>query len=215
MNNLLEKYKQDIEKLEQITGKVIFKKLIKERDKINLISKISEIKIGKYLVEKFINNIEYEPIIDKKTPDWLVNLNEEKIIFEVLKINLPNEKLNNKIESYENGEYSISSSGTSIGLASLTINDKKKIENKESKYRKLIEEQGYKLIIAIDASDWEKRIDVLDIKSSFNFDTPNSEDNQLIKNIAGLLVIPYIGNIEFIPNKNSQYQISREGLNIL
>ena len=213
MKNLLRKYKVDIKKLEELTGKSIHQKLIKERDEINFISKISEIKIGTYLAEKFQKNIEYEPKIDKKTPDWLVSLNGEKIIIEVLKINLPNEELTNKIELYKNGDYTTPPSEVFMGLATLKFNDKKKIESKEITYRKLIEDKGYKLIIGIDASDWEKRIDVSDIKATFNFNTSNSENNQFIKNVTGLLVIPYMGNIEFILNNNSKFKINPEILN--
>lgn len=100
MKSILEKYKTDIEKLEKITGKVIYSKLLKEKNRINFFSKISEVKIGKYLAQEFHNFIEYESVIHKQIPDWLISYNKEKIIVEVLKINLPNIKLTNKIESY-------------------------------------------------------------------------------------------------------------------
>ena len=184
MKSILEKYKTDIEKLEKITGKVIYSKLLKEKNRINFFSKISEVKIGKYLAQEFHNFIEYESVIHKQIPDWLISYNKEKIIVEVLKINLPNIKLTNKIESYEKGEYFIPPSGVFMGLACLSFYDKMKIEDKELKYRKLIEQKGYKMIIGVDVSDWEKRIDVLDIKDSFNFRKPNTECNQFIKNVA-------------------------------
>ena len=156
MKRILYKYKSDIENLEKITGKTIYKSILNEKDKINFLSKISEIKTGRYLAKIFSYNIEYEPNIDKKKPDWVVETNGEKIIFEVLKINLPNEKLLKKIALYEDENLTIPNSGVFISLASLSKNDKSKIEYKVKNYRELIEKKGYKLIIGIDASDWCK-----------------------------------------------------------
>tara|TARA_B110000114_G_C14934694_1_gene333840 strand:+ start:73 stop:738 length:666 start_codon:yes stop_codon:yes gene_type:complete len=217
MNDFLNKYKEDIKLLEKITGKSILTKLRKNKNEINLVSKISEIKFGKYLASKFGDNIEYEPLILKKTPDWLVNINGDKIIFEVLKINLPNEKFEEKIELYKKGELKIASSGTYIGLACLNRNDLGKILKKEETYRKLIELYDYKLVICIDATDWDKKIDVMDIKTSFDFENKESPFYHInfTKNVAGLIVKPYFGNIEFIFNQNVEKKLDKKNLDIL
>ena len=203
--------------MEEVTGKSILKKLLKTNDDINFVSMISEIKFGKYLLKKFGNGIEFEPNIEGKKPDWFIDINNDKIIFEVLKINLCNEMLQEKLNKYKDGETEIASSGVFLGSSCLNRNDLDKILNKEKKYRHLIELNGYKLIICIDATDWDKKIDVLDIKASFDFDNKNSPFYHMnfVKNITGLLVEPYFGNIEFIFNQNVNKKLNTENIKIL
>tara|TARA_B110000967_G_scaffold189935_1_gene214124 strand:+ start:516 stop:1181 length:666 start_codon:yes stop_codon:yes gene_type:complete len=217
MNNFSDKYKEDIEFLERVTGKSIRMKLNNDRNEINLISTISEIRFGKYLAVKFGSNIEYEPVILGKTPDWLVNINGDKIIFEVLRINLPNEKLEEKIRLFKENELDIDSSGVYTGLACLNRNDSDKILKKEKTYRSLIKTHNYKLVICIDATDWDKKIDVMDIKTSFDFENKESPFYHMnfTKNVAGLIVEPYFGNIEFIFNQNVNNKLNKKNIDIL
>tara|TARA_B110000967_G_scaffold209020_1_gene263343 strand:- start:1441 stop:2100 length:660 start_codon:yes stop_codon:yes gene_type:complete len=215
MNDLLINYKQKIKNLEKVTGKSIYKDLENEKDEINFFSKLSEIKIGSYLLDKSFDDLTYEPKIEGKRPDWQVNKNGDKIIIEVLKINLPNEKFTKKIESFKRGEYYIPPSGLYMGLAMLNKNDKDKIEIKEMKYRELIKRKEYKLMIGIDASEWDKRIDAQDIMDTFNFENMKSNESDFIKNVTGLILIPYMGNTEFILNKNCENQLCNENLLIM
>jgi hypothetical protein len=84
-------YLKKIEELKTATGKSTLNKIELEDDDINFYSKLSEIKFGHILLEAFGGNLEFEPNIFEKTPDWLIHKNNEKIIFEVLRINPPNE----------------------------------------------------------------------------------------------------------------------------
>lgn len=220
MNYFLENnknYIDDIVYLEKVTGKSILNGLLKNNDEINFFSTISEIKFGKYIVDKFGENLKYEPNIFGKTPDWLVEINGDKIIFEVLRINPPNERLLEKIESYKQDKSNSDSCGVYIDLGCLNRNDLEKIIKKEEKYRELIETKDYKIIICIDASDWDKKIDVLDIKCSFDFENEKSPTyyGYFTKNVSGLVVKPYFGNTEFIINNNVQNKLNDRTLNIL
>jgi hypothetical protein len=220
MNLFLEKnpnYIDDIKILEEVTGKSILNRLLKTTDEINFVSMISEINFGKYLLKKFGNVIEFEPNIEGKKPDWFIDINNDKIIFEVLRINLHNEKLQEKLDNYKDGETEMASSGVFIGSAHLNRNDLDKVLNKEIQYRHLIELNEYKLVICIDATDWDKRIDVLDVKTSFDFDNKNSPFYHMnfVKNISGLIVEPYFGNIEFIYNQNVNKKLNTKNINIL
>lgn len=217
METILESYKDDIFLLEKITGKSIMSSK-KGKDEITLLSTISEIKFGKYLLKKFGANLKFEPEISGKTPDWLVTSNNDEIIFEVMKINLPNEKLREKISASEVGKVEIKSSGAFFRPAILNLTDFHKILKKEIKYRALIEENSYKLVICIDTSDWEKTINIRDISDSldyYNTIDQNGEFRIFFKNVSGLLVLPFVGNTEFILNKKAEGIINPINLNIL
>ncbi|MFD1316183.1 hypothetical protein [Namhaeicola litoreus] len=220
MKRFLENNKEflsDIEHLEKITGKTILKKILANSDEINFLSARSEIKFGKYLAEKFDNNLEYEPNILEKKPDWLVSTNEDKIICEVLRINIPNEKLQTKIKSYEANELNVDTSGCFVGLGCLNQNDLQKVLKKEKTYRDLIINDDFKLIICIDASDWDKKIDVKDIKDSFDFKNDKSPfyHKDFTQNVSGLIVMPYLGDTKFIHNISVKNKLDPKNLEIL
>lgn len=220
INSFFEKnknYSEYIKQLEIVTGKPILKKLQKTNDEINFFSIISEIKFGKYLVDIFGDTLRYEPSILGKTPDWFVEINGDKIIFEVLRINPPNDKFQNKIDSYLVNGLSTNSSGVFIGLGCLNLTDLKKILKKEETYKELIEFNDYKLVICIDASDWDKKIDVLDINYSFDFENDNSPlyYEFFTRNVTGLMVEPYFGSIKFIINNNVKKKLNVKNLDVL
>ena len=226
MKELIEHYLPLIKKLENITGKQILKHLKNENHNINLISKLSEIKFGGILLNEFKDFLKYEPKINKKTPDWLVEIKNEKIIFEVLKINLPNYKMEKKISDFEN-KIGLPPSGTLVSNG--IFNDYGKIIAKEVIYRELIEKYSYKLIICIDASEFDKYIDNKDIELFFDFKNLKSEiykHPKFIDNVLGLISLSYwVNDFKFIKNKNVKNRIakpilkkikkaSRKGLNL-
>jgi len=210
LENIIEHYLPLIKELEEETGKQILKSLKNEKNDINLISKISEIKFGGLLLNEFRNFLEYEPKINNKTPDWLVKIESEKVIFEVLRINLPTDKMEKKISDYKN-KIGIAPSGTffSNGI----YKDYGKIIAKEEKYRDLIENNKYKFIICIDASDFEKLIDNRDIRDFFNFGNPNykfREFPKFINNVSGIIFKSYWTNdYQFIENTKAESKIPK------
>ena len=213
MKNLVLKYLSEIKELEKTTGKVILKRVENEKNDINLISKISEVKFGTLLLKEFRDFLKYEPNISDKTPDWLINTKEENIILEVLKINTSNEQFQKKINNYKN---KIQSAQSGVTITNGIFKDYSKILKKEKRYRELIEEEKYKLIICIDATSFDKLIDVNDIKAFFDFNNRYSEIfkyPEFIKNITGLIIIPYMGDTEFIENKYVENRISKNNKN--
>lgn len=213
MNKLILKYLAEIRELEIATGKVILKRLENEKDEINLLSKISEIKFGKILLKEFRDFLKYEPNILCKSPDWLIKTKNEKIIFEVLKINTQQSTLQKEIYNYKNN-IRLAPSGvtTTYGV----FKDYSKILSKEVAYRELIEKEKYKLIICIDATSFAKMIDINDIKAFFDFKNKYAEiskHTEFVKNVAGLIAIPFMGNTEFIENELVENRISNENKN--
>lgn len=66
MEEIIQHYLPIISQLEIATGKSIKKQLERVNDKINFISKISEIKFGGLLLNEFNGFLTYEPKILKK-----------------------------------------------------------------------------------------------------------------------------------------------------
>lgn len=134
----------------------------------------------------------------------------EKIIFEVLKINLPNKEMEKKISDFEN---KISSTPYGTLMSNGISNDYGKILTKEETYRELIENQLYKFIICVDVSEFQKYIDIKDIEFFFSFNDPKSEIYKypkFIDNVSGIIVKSYwVNDYRLIINENVKNKISK------
>lgn len=209
MHHFLKENKVDIEKLEKLTNKSLFRIFDVETNDVNYYSKLSEIRFG-LLLMKLTNQISYEPKVNGLTPDWLVEINNEKIIFEVIRINPNEEFLKIQIDNYQENNFKFENN---FELSSSGIfKDFYKILKKEKKYRNLIEDDGYKLIICVDASSFIKSIDINDFVIFFNFVKESNlykieGYNKFFKNVSGLIVLPYMGGMTYLHNKDLINQI--------
>lgn len=194
------------------------KKLNSEKNEINVLSLLNEIELG-YLLHQIFQEVEYEPKINLKTPDWLVNSFEDKIIFEVRKINPIEQNVLETIEMFKAGKYHGNINKTFTFSHSKFKSSMFKIAEKEEIYRKLITECGYKLIIYFDVVMLPNYcLTENDIKDIFDFDNPNFPLNKypnFIENVSGVMAKPNFGNKFFIPNNQSKYLLNKENIRIL
>src|SRR5690606_34709 len=79
-------YLRNLKYLDEKYNSIFTRKLEKENNEINVLSLFCEMEFG-YLLNEIFDDVIYEPKIKGKTPDWLVISNNQKIIFEVRKIN--------------------------------------------------------------------------------------------------------------------------------
>ena len=77
-------YKRNLDYLDLKYNGIFSKKLIKEKNEINILSLFSEMEFG-YVLNQLFSDVIYEPNINGKTPDWLVKSENQNIIFEVKK----------------------------------------------------------------------------------------------------------------------------------
>ena len=194
------------------------KKLSSENNYINILSLFSEMEIGFYLNQKF-SEVLYEPKIFGKTPDWLVVSNGQKIIFEIKKINPSESEIMNRINLFLNDEYFGNEHMTFCTSSNDFIPQLHKIVLKEETYRKLITENGYRLVIGIDVINLHKEfftdndlIAYLDFKNEYSI---LDEHKHLKDNVAGILGKPIFGNKVFIENPLSNFGLNSENIKIL
>ncbi len=205
-----------------------FRKSEKDMNQINRVSFVSEIRFGYYLHNR-LENLRYDPIILGKTPDWVSEVNSEKILFEVKQLN-PNEEIfNERIRLVKEDKYN----EFEQLKKSYSIRDifpyLPKIMQKEYFCRDLIVEEQFKLVICINFSNLKYEfftdkdlIDYLDLKNNYeyflqavNYLDQNSFEN-FCNNVAGFLVIPCFGSdIFFIENEISLHKLSPATVKLL
>lgn len=209
--------------------KIAFKKKNEDKDQINRVSFVSEIRFGYYLHNKFVN-LQYDPKIFGKTPDWVVSTGIENIIFEVKQFNPSNEIFAKRIEQVIANQYSVS-----FGKNNKTYTYEDifpylvKIMAKEKNYRDFIEDKNFKIVICVNFTNLETEfftdddlVDYLDLKRNYEYFKQTidyldvHEFEKFCKNVAGFLVMPIFGaDIFFIENKMCQSPLSKETINKL
>ncbi|RNA62485.1 hypothetical protein D1631_11345 [Chryseobacterium nematophagum] len=208
-------YLESLNYLDNKYNNIFFKKLDKEKDEINILSLFCEMTFG-YILNQLFNDVKYEQKINGKTPDWLVNSNNQEILFEVKKINPKEDNLKEIIDSFKDDKYK-------PNIFSIQSNDfssqYSKVIEKEVKYRELIKSENYILIICIDAVSLPNFITNNDLKESFNFKKPDyslKKHQKFCENVAGILGrAKFPQNPLFIENISSKYGLNRQNLDII
>lgn len=201
-----------------------FNKVLTDKDQINRVSFISEVRFGFYLNKRF-SFLKYNPTLLKKTPDWVTSDNLENIIFEVKQLNPDNTIFEDRINQVKNNNYKGITSQT---IKLFSVKDifpyLPKIMEKEKKYRHFIQSNNYKLVICINFTNLKSEFftdkdleDYLNLKDNYHYFLQEIEyldkDNfdHFCKNVAGFLVIPKFGSeIFFIENKMCLNGLSKE-----
>ncbi|HTO14797.1 MAG TPA: hypothetical protein VLZ83_03460 [Edaphocola sp.] len=211
-------YKRNLEFLDSKYNGIFTRKLIREKDEINILSLFSEMEFG-YVLNQLFSEVIYEPNINGKTPDWLVRSENQKIIFEVKKINPFELELKNTLNLFNKDEYF----GNQQTSYSTSIKDFipqiSKITNKEKTYRDLVVLNNYILIICIDVIGLEKYfLTDNDLKDYLDFDSKYSilsNYTDFLENVAGIVGKPTFGNLVFIENKIAKFKLNNGNLNII
>jgi len=201
-----------------------FNKVLNDKNQINRVSFISEVRFGFYLNERF-SFLKYNPNLFRKTPDWVTSDNSENIIFEVMQLNPDNSIFGDRINQVKNNSYE---GFTSSPKKSFSIKDifpyLPKIMIKEDRYRDFIQSNNYKLVICINLTNLKSEFftdrdleDYLNLKDNYDYFLQEIEyldkDNfdLFCKNVAGFLVMPIFGaDIFFIENKMCTNGLSRQ-----
>lgn len=183
-------YQRNLDFLDLKYNNKFTKLLDKEKNEINILSLFSEMEFG-YLLNQVFEEVLYEPNLNGKTPDWVVLTKNDKIIFEVKKINPLETEMVGRIQSFNNNEY-YGNQNTSFRTS---IDDFKsqftKITKKEEVYRDLILYNNYKLVICLDVINLHKEfITDTDLIDYFDFEGNYSllkGYQNFCENVAGII----------------------------
>ena len=198
-----------------------FNKKDKDKNQINRVSFVSEIRFGYFLYNR-LENLQYDANISGKTPDWVSELNSEKILFEVKQLNPNSDIYNERIEQVKNDNYNGTDKFKNVYRISDIFPYLPKIMEKEKAYRNFVMSEDYKLVICINFSNLKDEfftnndlIDYLNLKDNYKYFRQKIEyldkDNfdNFCNNLAGFLVIPCFGSdIFFIENEMSLHRLS-------
>src|SRR5690554_12793 len=211
-------YLRNLQYLDGKYNSIFTRKLKKEKNKINVLSLLCEIEFG-YLLNQIFENVFYEPKLNRKTPDWLVLSNGQKIIFEVRKINPLEEEIQDRIDLAKKDKY--------YGLTQKYFSSSRfdfqrhisKIAQKEETYRELIQKENYILVICLDVINLHKEFitdtdlkDYLDFKNRFSL---IASESHFCKNVAGIIAKPIFPKTIFLENETSKYRLNKENLFLL
>ena len=210
-------------KLNAKANKSLFKTIISD-DEINFFSWLTEMKFGIFFDSRNFE-LDYNPNTDGQAPDWKLKRGEEIIYAEVLRLNLTDslmyEKVKDLRERYINRdrpqkpEIEIRASGEMS--MRYFYGKESKLTDKESKYRSLIVTKRQPFILCIDCSESRLFLDYLDFQDYF-IGAENGffyTDKNFGENISGILIRTMWNEILFLNNPNALFAIESETLQYL
>lgn len=214
---------EDILGLERKLKKSLFKD-INNNDEINFFSWLSEMKFGIYFDSSEFG-LQYNPNVGGQTPDWKLQRNEEVIFAEVLRLNLHEslmqEKINNLKQRYLERDKPKAAVGGFYSSGTMSMDyfygKESKLTDKELKYRSVIANCGHPFILCIDCSEGRLFLDYLDFndyfiggKKGFFYTTKDFGEN-----VSGLLIRDMWNQTLFLNNPNAKYPIKNETVQFL
>jgi hypothetical protein len=207
----------------------LIKKIEDNPDEIYFYSWFSEVRFGLFF-DKIADVLQNDPKIrcpksgEDKTPDWLVEVNEQTILTEVLRVSaLTEPQLREHIafvhrinrRNVEHGSIKYFHT-TSRGLDSAYYyNCQAALERKEERYRAIIHERKWPFVICLSPM-LESFINVRDtydffIASGKGFLYTNEYFRE---NVTGILLKTSFGEFVYFHNENAQYQLNRLNLDV-
>lgn len=205
-----------LKKLEEKRQTKLFDKLLRDQNEINFLSWLSEMNFGLRL-DKFASTMSYDKPTNNQTPDWIVSANDQTIIFEVLRINLDENALIEKINNFKESSLKDQSS-----IAAMTFSKRMdgeyfygaqdKIVKKEATYRELIKTGKYPFIICVDCSEIKLFTFYNDFWDFFIADGRHGyffRNEDFGQNVTGLFVLVPLEGYKYIENPRSKNKLNQ------
>ena len=206
-----------IESFERRRKLLLLRNLFHEESAINFFSTLAEIRAGLFF-DPLCSELRYNFLLEGQRPDWTLTLNGQQMLCEVLRLNTPEEECKAGIErSRELRKFQIDNPGVPIveyGEArtidtAFLCGAQSKLQNKEAKYRDLIERHELPYIICVNPSvdTFINEIDLNDFlmgRRGF-FAT----DKYFGRSVTGILLQSYFtGHWVYFPNEKAQYPLT-------
>jgi hypothetical protein len=214
---------KEIESFERRRSINLLRKLTKDEDEINFFSWLSEARFGLFF-DKFCTDVKSDCRIDGKTPDWFLKMNEQTIISEVLRLNIPEDEHRELIEhdrqmiqfQKENpgALFYIKKQATILSLEYLSGNQSKLVK-KEEKYRDIIQKHKMPFILCV-APSRDTFISELDF-SDFLMGERGffKRDEKFKRDVTGVLLNTPFSQFFYYHNEDAEFQLTAENLNVL
>ncbi|MCO5241232.1 MAG: hypothetical protein M9904_14370 [Chitinophagaceae bacterium] len=206
----------DIKSFENRHGLRLWSALNTEKDPVNFFSRLNEIRFGLFF-ETVCSHLRHNCIIENKTPDWLLIMNDQQILCEVLRLNTPEDECRNTIEESRQQRYFqkqnpgvpiiTQSPVKTISLEYLS-GGQSKMKAKEEKYRHVIEKHQLPFIICV-APMIETFLSELDF-ADFLLGNRGffATDENFGQNVTGVLLRSYFGPFFYYNNDQAIFQLT-------
>jgi hypothetical protein len=205
---------QIIQEFETRRGLRLFKRIEQEPHDINFLSWLAEMKFGVQF-DKIASTITYDRKIDGQTPDWMVEVNSQKIIAEVARLNLNEAEMNARVAEFVSPprpDQHIVAMATAVSANSQYFFGRiNRIAVKEETYRDLIKRQACPFIICIDCSTMELVIFDNDVRDFFFGDGKRGyffENKDFGENVTGLFLRDPFNQYIYINNPVAIHQLA-------
>lgn len=208
---------QDVKTLEAKHNLKLLPKLYGDKNEINFYSWISEMRFGLYF-DGFSSQLKHNEKISGKTPDWTIQMNGQKIITDVLRINTEENELKGQIEiqksirklNEENPERIFIHSRTKVMSSAYLYGAQSKLVAKETKYRDIVAANKMPLIICV-ACTLDTFLDSLDFYDFLIGHTNKGffyTDKDFSNNVTGVLIRTYYNQFEYFHNEVAENKLN-------
>lgn len=207
---------KDIQSLEKRRSLRLLPLLHKENDEVNFLSRISEIRFG-LLFDSFCEVLRFDYMIDHKTPDWMVQLNGQSILCEVLRLNTPEEETREAIAydralryyQKEHPGVPIITRGTVKTMSTDHLGGaESKLMRKVEKYAEIIDQHDLLFVICV-APKLETFLSEVDFSDFLMGRNGFFETNALFgEKVSGVLLHSYFGQHYYFHNKRARFQLT-------
>ena len=199
-------------------------RLLKEENAINFFSTLAEIRTGLFF-DPLCSELRYNWPVGGQRPDWFLNINDQNILCEVLRLNTTEEECTASIErSRQLRRFQIDNpvvpiidyrEAKTINTAFL-LGAQSKLQYKEAKYRKIIEHHRMPFIICVNPSI-QTYINEIDLNDFFmGRQGFFASDDYFGRSVTGVLLQGYfIGQWVYYPNEKAKYPLSDANAKIM
>jgi len=202
----------------------LLRHLQKEEDAITFFSTLAEVQVGLFF-DSLCSELRYNYPLDGKRPDWMLKLNGQSILCEVLRLNTPEEECRAEIErSREMRRYQIANpgvpvvdyGGSKVIDTAYLCGAQWKLQLKEEKYRTIIESHQLPYIICVNPSiqTFINHVDLNDFlmgRRGF-FAT----DEYFGRHVSGVLLQGFFaGQWVYFSNERAKYPLTEENERVM
>ncbi|HMH35161.1 MAG TPA: hypothetical protein VK543_19125 [Puia sp.] len=197
----------------------LLNKLRTEADTVNFFSILAEIHAGLFF-DPLSGDMRYNSLLDRKRPDWLLTLNGQRILVEVLRLNTQEEECRSSVErnremrrfqkTHPDVQIIEYGEAKTIDIAFL-CGAQSKLQLKEKTYRDIIMKHHLPFIICVNPSlqTYISETDISDfLIGRYGF---FATDKHFGRNVTGVLLQGYfVGQWHYFSNECAAYKLTEE-----
>jgi len=201
----------------------LLRRLQKEEDAITFFSTLAEAQVGLFF-DPACSELQYNHLLGGKRPDWLLTMNGQTVLCEVLRLNTPKEEARAGIErSRQLRRYQIANLGVPIVIhgeakvidMAYLCGCQWKLQLKEEKYRTIIERRQLPYIVCVNPSidTYINQVDLRDfLMGKWGFFATKGDFG---RNVTGILLQSFFGEWVYFPNERAQFPLTEENARLM